>query len=656
MLFRLRAALAIAALGLSAAPHSAAQEPPPVYFVKRVTVSGGNPIHGVKGGVIHERQGCGSAATPVAMKPVAASLGADLKLEVEIGDCSGAAPPPSVQCTARIGERAITAQIEGWRGSVGVPLPHHTLIYELELGCSMAGQNEGLRSTLYVTFQSPRIAVQQPLEDWYRLACEWGAGLTVGDSESRVIETILHGLYRHAQRDWRYGYCTYKPDQDCRFGPTDLPITYPGLKLFPNPNSGGIARCTWFVLAAGDQQCNFTDCFGFSHMLHYIVAAMGVGGLANDVVRGAHKLGISTQGWLRANDPRAYGNFECGYRQLGCSFLFVQHDLRRRDGVKYDATFGHLYDHLGELIDDNIRNMLTIGKAEKTIAILLDRNIACFVPGGAHYGAFTAFVEAPSAALLGCPKEKIPSAAFIGAPKVSTESVLGDEKPELLQVQLSVEVKREGAYTVFGYLSGGPDGEELVVNRPSERVEAVWPNASIEGAPGTYSISLSFSGEDVARAGSGPLWLNAGIIGEKGIADELHQPLPLFSRDDLGEQLGDLEEAVEAEQVVLPDSGTVLRIRVPVSIRDGGLFAVDARLSSGGQTIAYSGFVRELPKGRQELTIDFPGEAIARHGVDGTYEVTVELHYLDPDTGYPLELTDSIEVEIGPFDAADFHP
>jgi hypothetical protein len=637
----LPAALAVAAVGLSAVPPSAAQEPPPIYFVKRVTAQGGNPIQGVPGGVIHEREGCGSAATTAKLKAVAASLGADLQLEVEIGDCSGAAPPPAVQCTARIGEEASTARFEGWRGNVRVPLPRHTLLYNLQLDCSFAGgEGDQLAGALYLTYQPPRIPVRQPLEDWYRLACEWGAGLTIGDSESQVVESILRGLYGHGQRAWRYGYCTIEKGE-CRFGPSALPIDYPGLRLFPSVRLG---RCNWSLLAAGDEQCNFTDCFGFSDMLHYIAGTMGIGGLVDEQVEGTHKKGFGTHGWLRAIDPRAFGNLECGYRQLGCSFLFGVHDLRRRDGVKYDATFGRFYETLGELVDDNILFVM------EPIIISLDNSNACFL-NGEHYGGFSPLLEV-SKALLGCPFEKTPSAS-LGAMKVSLESVFGDQKPELLRIQLSARVQRRGRYKVVGVLVGGPDGSVLV-DRPGERVTAVWPHAIIDGAPDTYTVSLYFSGEDVARAGSGPLRLNAAIVGDQGIAAELHEMLPSLSLEGLGEQLADLKEAVEAERVVLPDSKTALQVRVPVSVRDEGLFAVDARLSSGGKTIVYSGFVRELPQGKQELIIDFPGEAIARRGIDGLYEVTVELHLLDPATGYPLELTDSLVVPIGPFDAADF--
>jgi len=639
------------------APLPAAAEPVS-YHLRRVTVRGGNPIHGVEGGVVFERPGepCEPATTAL-MKPMAASLRGDVSLELEIGACPAGSPPPSlVRCAVQVADRpGPPVQFAGWQGSVPIVVPNLTFSYGLGLGCSISGQTEELGGTLYLTYQPPREPVKQPFEDWYRLACRWGAGLTAAVSEPQVVESILHGLYDQGQRVWRYGYCTVEPGGNCRFGETTLPIDSPSLEPLPK-DSPTLGRCKWSALAAGDPKCNFTDCYGFSDLLHYIAATMGVGGLADEEVRGALNRGFGTQGWLRAIDSAALGNLECGYRNLPCSFLFSVHDLRKRDGVSYDATYGRLYTHAGELVANNILGVVG------SFIVILDHQNACFV-NGPHYGAFSPLREV-SKALLGCPKDARKPAVFVDpsagsevfpAGAVGLRSVEGDAKPELLSVQLIVEVLSQGSYSVYSFLSSGPEGNDLAVNRPGQRVTAVWPHAHVSGSPGRYPVTLSFSGEDVARAsGTGSLWLNAVVVGPGGISGELRRKLPSLPLAGLGEQHARLGEISEAARVVFPDGATALRVRIPVAVRDTGSFAVDARLASGGKTLAYSGFRRELTEGEDVLTIEFPGEEIARRGIDGLYEVTVELHLLDPDTGYPLELTDSAMAKIGTFNASDF--
>ena len=107
-------------------------------------------------------------------------------------------------------------------------------------------------------------------------------------------------------------------------------------------------------------------------------------------------------------------------------------------------------------------------------------------------------------------------------------------------------------------------------------------------------------------------------------------------------------------RVVVPGKGPVLRVQVPVKVRDSGLFALETRLSRGTGTILYLGLRRDLGEGEHTLTVDLPGEEIAGSRVDGSYAVTVNLHLLDPMTAIPLKPLDSARVESGPFRARAF--
>lgn len=647
-------ALGLAALWPGSAPASpgATAPQPASYYVRRLVVEGGSPVYGVEGGVIfarHPEEECRLPAAP-RVKPLAAALGDGVSLHVEIGACPAGAPPPSVRCQLRVGDQTVPAAFEGWNGTIPVPLPAHTLAYDLNLQCSLPNGDEELGSTLYLTYGKPLAIVSPPREDWYRLACMVGAGLTADRPESAALEQILGGLYDRGQRRWRYGYCTIGPKGNaCRFGATVVPASSPSLNVL----TPTLATCKWSALVADGPLCNFTDCFGFSRIFQYISATMGIGGLESQEVTGSRGKGFGTQAWLKSIDPAALGNLECGERELQCAFLFSVHDLRKRDGLHYDSTFGRIYTDMGELIAANILAV------EGSFLVILDRANACFVQG-APYGGFSPLREIPKA-LFGCPKADqetgfaaLPDAVLTVA-DVALESIAGDAKPELVRVDLTVEVRSPGSYTVTGFLSTDAGNDAPTVDRPSYDATAVRSQAEVPGTPGEHRVSLFFSGEELAglRA-AGPYLLNAAVLDREGIVAELHQELPRLSRAGLGERAARLGEISRPVRVVLPGQGPVLRAQVAVVVRDAGVFAVEARLSSGDRTLSYRGVRRELGSGEHKVTIDFPGEEVARGGLDGTYAVTIELHVLDPATFEPLKPVDSARVESGPFRARDF--
>lgn len=614
------------ALGLAALWPACAAAQPASYYVRRLVVEGGSPMHGVEDGVIFERhpeEDCRLPPSPP-VKPLAAALGDGVSLHVEIGACPAGAPPPSVPCQLRVGDQIFSTRIEGERGTIPVPVPAHVMDYDLNLQCAFPGRDEELSTAFYVTYARPLEVVLPPREGWYRLACGAGAGLTAEVQESEALEMILRGIYDVGQRRWRYGYCTMQlGESGCRFGETVVPRRSPSLNIL----SPTLATCKWSALAENDPLCNFTDCFGFSRLFQYIAATLGIGGLEDQEVRGTHGKGFGTQGWLRSLDPAALGNLECGERELQCAFLFSVHDLRERDGLSYDSTFGRIYQDLGELVAANILSV------EGSYIVILDRANACFVQGQ-PYGGFSPLREIPKA-FVGCPRlpeqSAGPAAALTDA-AVTLESIAGDARPELVRANLTVEVREPGSYTVTGILSTDAG---TAIDRPSYDSTAVWSQAQVEGT-GKHEVSIFFSGEELANLGAaGPYRLHVAVVAREGIVAELHQDLPPFSRQGLGERAARLGE-------VSVHPGPALRVEVPVMVRDAGLFDVEARLSSGGRTLAYRGFRRDLGEGEHRLEVDFPGEQAA-----GPFAVTVNLHLLDPVTQAPLKPLDSARVESG---------
>lgn len=91
----------------------------------------------------------------------------------------------------------------------------------------------------------------------------------------------------------------------------------------------------------------------------------------------------------------------------------------------------------------------------------------------------------------------------------------GDGRFEALEVDVPVEVKREGAYVVFGHLT---KAGQLVAHRPA--YESASPTqADVPAGTGRITVTLRYSGEQVRRSGlDGPYELRLMANGETSAA------------------------------------------------------------------------------------------------------------------------------------------
>jgi len=278
--------------------------------------------------------------------------------------------------------------------------------------------------------------------------------------------------------------------------------------------------------------------------------------------------------------------------------------------------------------------------------VTLDRSVACPLNRPA-YGGFMYFRELPQG-IEECTMNRNRPAYFLDTEDVVVpQSLTGDERSEVVEVVLTVDVVVAGIYQVYGALLGGPDGTQLVASRPSHLTQNVFSSSLISGLPGEYKVTLSFSGEALARSNvPQPYWIDAAIVSDGGISDIIHRQLPPISLEGLGELAVRLGRTAGAELRRQPGQGTVLRVSVPVEVRNAGSYAVAATLSSGGRTVAESGSYRKLSPGQEILAVDFPGEELARQGLEATYTVTIEVHALDSETGAPMGVVDTVTQEI----------
>ncbi|HWM90175.1 MAG TPA: hypothetical protein VN493_05360 [Thermoanaerobaculia bacterium] len=601
--------------------------PAPGYVLEKVRAVGGNEIWGVQDGIVYQSPGCGTPGTRTS--PLSGTLEDPLGLELTIAGCPPMAPPPVVKCQVYLQDHETqTFQFRGWSHSFPLQLPEETGVFDLALHCSVSGQPLfPVETTLYMTYQRPQDHVSPPLENWYRGACSWGAGLTAGATEDQVVATILENLYAYGQRHWRYGYCRIRGNL-CQFGETSVHAGTCGLQCFPLYS---LCRCDWFRLVEPGSPCNFADCFVFSDVLQYMSAVMGVGGLVPQQVRGDKQQGFTTRRPLQSIDPAFTGNVECQPGGKPCEYLFLNHALLLRgcrpddlgSGAQgcqiFDATFGKVYRNLSELIAANAD--------EWGLNILFPEKLACFRRSG--YGMFRFYQEVPRP--LADESRPPLCQVFQGLPSVvftkKAPEVVGEDGG-VLKIAVQVEVLRAGAFSIWGALY--QDGM-LISDRPGFRLVSPIARTYFAGKPGQYEPVLGFSMEDLRSVSGNQLILQAALEDAGGITQE-EESVVQVNPENLrkGERpVRLLPEPLRVEIVRDRTEKAFLRVSSSIAVQQAGEYLVEARLWKEGSTAAYAGSRVHLEQADTEIEVDFPADIAA-----GEYRVTLTLHA--PGPLYPI--------------------
>lgn len=642
MSVRLSLPVLLTALAAALLPGaSPGQDGPPVLAVGKVTVKGGNRIRGVEDGVIFTRRfgdDCAAFDSFPAAKAVAASLGQEVAFEVEIISCHPLPSLPEIRCRSHIesggGSESAWVQARGARLVVPVRLPGSTGVHVLRLECRIGEATAELATTLYLTYASPRPMVDPPDPDWYRRACEWGAGLTRAAGEQAVADRILDGLFYFGQRRWRYGLCAIE-GETCVLGSTR--VSTAGLRC---NCTYGICKLDWTELARAEGERNFSDCYQFSSAFEYIAATMGIGGMVEVEELGREKLGFQTRPTTRSLDPAFAGNLTCGRRNLACAFTFYNHDLRQRGGRIYDATFGNVYGSASELVFESVTE-----RAGEMLAFDQDAALRT----GIGYGNFTSWRELAPGECRTCPAAGAGRARFGEDVRMQTISLDRSPEPEALAVDFEVVIEQEGSYSVYGAILC-KDGRTTVTLRPERRLQDVLSEARISGRPGRSWARLIFSGEDLERARScAPYRLHADLVAEGRNLDHLDTEVPVDTAvlASLSEGAGSLGTArdLRLAWVVVEGSGLALRATLPMSINIPGAFAVEARLARGEETLAYGGYRREMSRDTDLLEVDFPFAALPPKG---RCQIAISLHWLDPLSPVDSLLVEDVELPPAP--------
>lgn len=193
-----------------------------------------------------------------------------------------------------------------------------------------------------------------------------------------------------------------------------------------------------------------------------------------------------------------------------------------------------------------------------------------------------------------------------------------------LVADVQVRLTTAGRYSVLGTLQ--KEGA-IIASRP--RFESAHQSrAELEGRPGTYTISMRFSGEQIYRSGkSGPYELVLYAVGEASHATSRITTPPYRHTHfgELGAALARLEEAA------LDEDGDgaldVLEVRVELDVRIAARYRLQASLAGGGATMApaAAAAARDFAVGAHRVRLRFAAAAIRRTGVGGPYEILVNL-------------------------------
>lgn len=634
-------------MGMALAVLSAVPAVSQVYALGTVRVLNGHPVSGVEDGVVFS-QSFDSSCELVAdgRSPdrlvLSGTVGSTLELDVAVLGCQTSAEP-RVACTwkvlargsedascreAKVAEKLGREEFTGWQGAISLPLPRSTGIYDLVMECdasapgSPVSEPSQLRRALFVTYSRPLDWVSPPEIDWYRMASCWGGGFGPDASEGEVLEAILAGLYRYGEENWLYGYA-YEPEEDTYSFPIAEKASRSVSRQYVFHDGAGLdcsgepvtCRCYWQQLVSSESLCNFSDCFVFSRTFQAISAVAGIGGLIPETVEGTARLGFVTPSDAVSFDANFSANVLNLDRGATFPYYFGAHSLLHRDGLYYDATFDHVEDSASDSIG------LSVSAKEGDFAKFFESQLVKrFVTQG--YGAW------PFYQLSLPPPESTDQATAAAEPgfRLTGQAQFRPAPPDAgghsasLDAEVKVEVVEAGTYSFSVALW---KDDELITDTSSSDLQRSVVKV-VSGPPGEYTLALSFSGEHIYKSGKdGPYTLK--VLGSGIDEAQATQVLraeyesPPFSHEIFGEipfRFGVGLPTVRA--VTLRDGRPALEIEIPFIVHMQGVFAWEARISTGNETIAYVGYnetlAQDAPTLKLEVTADDIRKAVEAGG------------------------------------------
>ena len=562
--------------------------------------------------------------------------------------------------------------IGGWLGRLPIEMPQRVGRYELVLECdppTAAGATPipfpTLRRVLYATYAEPLAWVSPPPETWYDRGTCWARGIASSVGETEAMEAILGGLYRHGQSYWRYGYANQTTPHNYSFpvhsgdhGSRSIEVSIDSaedeVRCYNN-----MCRCSWRQMVETNPVCNFGDCYIFSRIFQGIAAVMGIGGLKPIELYGRASLGFLTPVHAESFDPEFPASVTCAPGAKPCyPYFFGNHSLRLRDRQLFDATFDNVYatgtgeDDYWQPVDDGPIGLSVRGLGAEDTFFDSELRMRYSHSG---YGLWSFFH------LLPPPEDNEPideQGELYFTNQVDFTPLYPTPGGYYLNLEAKVQVLvvEAGEYHFKGALYRG---DKLIAFRPDIHTMAV-TESRLQADAGLHHVNLTFSGEEIYQSRTnGPYELRIAAHSthdpESLASMELHSfSEPVLTADYQFSQFGQKTAFMLGEPEVSTPRGPKgypnLEISTKLFVRERGDFAIQARLSVGGQTLGYSGVRETLGTGNRTVTLTFDGADIEEHHLDGTYRVGVNLFDSDQ------IVLSSWEDAVGSYTADQFAP
>lgn len=527
---------------------------------------------------------------------------------------------PEVKVDWKIGGTSGVSSWSGNEGDIDLTMPGTIGVHDVELTFTIDDKAyPAINRKLFVTRGAPAIAA--PRLGWYEKAVDWATGQI---DEAQILTALLAGEYAFGQANWRYGY------------------------LF-----GAVQRCNWQDLVRDPISCDYSDCFVFSDVLENMAATLGVTGLAAITPLGTH-----SQGFLTNSAPSLDDAFPGSAKRIGSStydrYYFSSHSLRLKGGVYHDATFNGRYATSTQFITANRNGPFNKVDADGVHAAT-DEGWKIYPRPGSVYDSWGNYEYkaptplAPSTAPA--PKDLMTAASTTTDIEFTGNATYGlldenlDGLADALTAAVEVRLNAGGEYVILASLekAGQP-----VADRPAwESMLAV--SADLNQIPGTYTVTLQFSGEQIYRSGvDGPYDLvlfgiaaagfNTATLATPGHAHTVFGEVP-------ARLTGVSEDAVDTN-----GDGKFEHIDVTLGldVRLASELRLQGALDKDGQTVASGGTTFNPEPGAQQVTLRLDGANIRRSGVDGPYDGSVNL--IDA-TGHTI---DGIRFTTRPYSAGSF--
>ncbi len=531
---------------------------------------------------------------------------------------------PEVKVDWKIGGTSLTgvATWSGNEGDIDLTMPSAVGVQDVKLTFTIDEKKyPAINRKLFVTKATPLAQVNPPRLGWYEKATSWANGQS---AEAPILTALLGGEYSFGQANWRYGY-----------------------------NFGSVTKCTWLDLVQDPISCDYADCFIFSDVLENMAATVGVGGLSAIV-----PLGTRSQGFLTSGAPSLDPAFPGSAKRFGTStydrYLFSSHSLRLKSSRYYDATFNGRYSNSTAFITANLNgsvNFDTDGVYYET-----DEGWKIYDLGGSSYDSWGNYAYksptpvAPSAApviegLIGQPASATTDIAFTGNATYNLVDEDVNGLAEALTADVEVRIDTSGQYTILGTLR---KAGQLIANRPSW--ESMLPvRVTLNRNPGTYTVTLQFSGEQIYRSGvDGPYDLVLIGIATSGFTTAT-LATPAYDNAQFGETPAHFTGVSEAAVDTTGDGKfELIDVTLDLDVRLPGELRVQGALEKGGRTLVDAGTSQDLTPGARQVTLHFDGRNIRRSGLDGPYDGSVNL--IDA-SGHTI---DSIRFTTRPYSAGSF--